>query len=157
MGLSEDYFVYPKQTSTLPERSTLADLFHVYAPDLESDVRRVLDIRGTQLQILTEGLDQGGVPNIQEAVNALCPEVPEYRGRPGDGPSSYYINRSVYWAADVPRWEGVILVREAPGDDPAQHIARAFEHSAWQLNQLSKTLSSYIKQNWNVKEQTLGK
>jgi hypothetical protein len=148
MGLSEDYFAYQKQTSTLPERSTLADLFHVYAPDLESDVRKVLDIRLTQLQILIEGLDQGEISDIQQAVNALTPEVE----RPIDWARDWD-NRSVV-EAYLMQERGV---RWAAEDRDAQEIARAYEHSARLLNELSKTLASYIRQNWNVKEQTLGK
>ena len=187
MGLSEDYFAYQKQTSTHPERSTLADLFHVYAPDLESDVRKVLDIRLTQLQILIEGLDQGEISDIQQAVNALTPEVDRVLGwdiceiqvgvnaLTPEGESPLYLDSSHVQQAlnRLPEvespldWdnrsavEAFVMhqhgVRWAAEDRSAQEIARAYEHSARLLKELSKTLASYIRQNWNVKEQTLGK
>jgi hypothetical protein len=85
MGLSEDYPpIYETQPSGPPKISTIADLFHVYAPDLEVNVRKVLDTRLLQLQILIEGLDQGGVEDIHEAVTTLEPEVEKERWIPYD-------------------------------------------------------------------------
>lgn len=151
MGLSEDYFAYSNQPSTPSERSTLADLFHVYAPDLESDVRRVLDIRLTQLQILIEGLDQGGVSDIQQAVRALAPENLVY---PSVGDPAFTEQIELIRA----QWKlNIASATWATYDRDAQELASAYEHSARLLNELSKTLASYIRETWDLKEQTLGK